>query len=238
MPITNGLPTRQADDASGTVTPSRADSYLGACVTPLSSKEYGAVSEGSYFIACTPTAGTGIIGHAAPTTFDEAKPILVLYNASTTKYVYPQFIQLNETVASVGGTRMQFSLTTDNGNRVSSAGTALTINNANGASSVATAVTATFGAVVGTAATGARKYYGDIVFRQTTIDIIGDNYTIVFGAPSSNGGASSKVATLIDSSRVAPPIAIGPGQSFTMVQWAASQSTGPTFQVIAGWIER
>ena len=30
--------------------------------------------EGSYFTAITPTSGTGIIGHAAPTTFDEAKP--------------------------------------------------------------------------------------------------------------------------------------------------------------------
>lgn len=206
---------------------------------PLSVQNLGAATEGSYFVGITPTSGTGIIGHAAPTTFDETKPYILLYNASTTKTLYPQFVQFNETVASVGGTVMRFVPCVDNGNRWSSAGTDLTVANANGASTIATsATTAKVGAVVATAATAARKNYGDIVFRGTTIDIIGDNYTIVFGAPSSNGGASSKVATLVDSSRVAPAIAVGPGQSFLLHQWAASQSTGPTFQVIMGWIER
>jgi hypothetical protein len=238
MPIAGALPTRNADGTAAS-NPNRSDNYGGAFTTPLSVQALGNATEGSYFVGITPTSGTGIIGHAAPTTFDETKPYLLLYNSSATKFLYPQFIQFNETVASVGGTVMRFVPVIDNGNRWSSAGTDLTVSNTNGASSIATvATTAKVGAVIATAVTAGVRRYGDIVFRGTTIDIIGDNYTIVFGAPSSNGGASSKVATLIDSSRVAPALAVGPGQSFLLHQWAAGQSTGPTFQCILGWIER
>lgn len=238
MAYQSALPTKNAD-SSAIATPTRTGAYNEAYVTPITNKEFFLADEGSYFTAITPTSGTGIIGHAAPTTFDETKPYLVLYNASTTKSLYPQFISFNETVASVGGTVMRFVPCIDNGNRYSSAGTALTINNNNGASATATGITTAYvGAVVATAATAGRRNYGDIVFRGTTIDIIGDHYTIIFGAPSSNGGASSKVATLIDSSRVAPPLVVGPGQSFLLHQWATSQSTGPTFQVLMGWVER
>lgn len=238
MAIQNGLPTRNADSSTAQ-SPSRADSYLGAFTTPLTGKEYGAVSEGSYFVGITPTSGTGIIGHAAPTTFDETKPYILLYNSSTTKYIYPQYVSFNETVASVGGTVMRFVPCVDNTNRYTSGGTALTVNNANGGSSIASVATTAFvGAMTAAAATAGRRNYGDVVFRGTTIDIIGDHYTIVFGPTSSNGGATSKVATLIDSSRVVAPIAVGPGQSFLLHQWAAAQSTGPTFQVQIGWIER
>lgn len=237
MTVNQNLPT--AISAGIASVPSRADQYLGAYTSPITSKEWMTADEGTYFIGITPTSGTGIIGHAAPTTFDETKPYLLLYNSSTTKRLYPQFIQFNETVASIGGTVMRFVPCIDNTNRYSSAGTDLTVSNAFGASTNATvATTAKVGAVVASAATVARKNYGDIVFRGTTIDIIGDNYTIVFGTPSSNGGASSKVATLVDSSRVAAPLVVGPGQSFLLHQWGAAQSTGPTFQVIMGWIER
>jgi hypothetical protein len=230
------LPGANADGTAAT--PSRAGTYLEAVVQALSAKEHGFVAEGTYFNAFTPTSGTGIIGHAAPTTFDATKPYLLLHNGSATKTLYPQYITFNETVASAGGAVVRFVPVIDTVNRYASAGTALTITNCNAASTIATAVTTAFcGAVVASAAVGA-KQYGDIVFRGTTIDIIGDNYTIVFGAPSSNGGASSKVATLIDSSRVAPPLAVGPGQCFLLHQWAASQSTGPTFQVNMGWTER
>lgn len=237
MAVNNNLPTAIQNGVASV--PSRAGTYLEAYNAPLTAKEMYYADEGSYFVGITPTSGTGVIGHAAPTTFDETKPYLLLYNSSTTKRLYPQFIQFNETVASVGGTVMRFVVCVDNTNRYSSAGSDLTVSNANGASSTATAATtAKVGAVVAAAATAARRNYGDIVFRGTTIDIIGDNYTIVFGAPSSNGGASSKVATLIDSSRVAAPVVVGPGQSLLVHQWASSQSTGPTFQVIMGWVER
>lgn len=237
MAITSALGTYNGDSSAAN-TPSRTGSYLEAYVAPVTNKELYTADEGSYWTFITPTSGTGIIGHAAPTTFDETKPYLLIYNG-TAKRLYPQFIDFNETVAGVGGTGVTFVPCVDTGNRYSSAGTALTIQNSNLSSSQSSSgLVAYCGAVVATAATSARLQYGDVVFRGTTIDIIGDHYSLIFGAPSSNGGASSKVATLIDSSRIVQPVVVNPGQSFLLHQWRASQSTGPTFQVRMGALLR
>src|SRR6185436_3159749 len=124
MAVQQNLPTRNADSNTA-VAPSRADAYLGAMVNPLHANHLGSAIEGSLFVGITPTSGTGVIGHAAPTTFDETKPYIVLYNSSTTKFIYPLFIVFNETAASVGGTVMRFVPCVDNGNRYSSAGSDL-----------------------------------------------------------------------------------------------------------------
>src|SRR5678815_1839365 len=126
MAIAQNLPGTNADGAGS---PARADQYLGAYVSPITGKEWLSADEGSYFTAVSPTPGTGIIGHAAPTTFDEAKPYLVLYNGGS-KRIYPQFLRLHETVASVGGVIVQLTITSDVGNRRASAGTAMTVSKA------------------------------------------------------------------------------------------------------------
>lgn len=236
MSVNRALPTATAD-GTASVTPTRTGLYGEAYALAITNKEWAAADEGSYFVGITPTAGTGIIGHAAPTTFDEAKPYIVLYNGNTSKYLYPQFLHLHETVASVGGARVQFTITADDGNRRSSAGTALVINNVNSGSSMATGVVGYIGAVVGTAATGARRLLGNVVFRGT-IDIIEDDYLMVWGAPNAMSGSTSRVATVAEASRVLAPLAIAPGDSLCITQWAAAQSTGPTFEAIFGWIER
>ncbi len=226
-------------DSSAVANPDRADGYKGAIVTPLSGKDWFSSAEGSYYTACSPTPGTGVIGHAAPTTFDEAKPYLLIFNGHATKSLYPQFLQLNETVASVGGTRVQLTMTIDNGNRYSSAGTAMTVANTNMRSeNSGAAVLAYQGAVVGTAASSARRLVGNIVLRGGVIDIIQDFYQIVWGAPDGVSNSSSRVATVAEVSRTAPPVCVGPGQSFMLTQWVASQSTGPTWEALFGFILR
>lgn len=230
------IPTANPD-GSGAATPTRTGTYGEAYNVPISNKELFTADEGSYFTAISPTAGTGIIGHPAPTTFDEAKPYLVVYNGHATKRLYPQFLHLHETVASVGGTRLQLTVTTDTGNRRSSAGTALVINNVNQASDVSGAdVIATAGAVVGTAATASRRLLGNYVFRGT-IDIIEDDYLLVFGSPS-GVTYGARPATVSSMSKTASPIVLGPGHSLCITQWAASQSTGPTYEVIFAFLLR
>lgn len=238
MAIATRLPTLNAD-SSAVVVPSRADGYLGAVTSPLSGKELFQAAEGSYFTACSPTPGTGVIGHAAPTTFDEAKPYLLVYNGHATKSLYPQFLQLNETVASVGGVRVQLTMTIDSGNRYSSAGTAMTVNNTNMASSISGSDVLCYqGAVVATAASGSRRLVGNIILRGGVIDIIQDFYQIVWGAPDGVSNSSSRVATVAEVSRTAPPVCVGPGQSFLLTQWVASQSTGPTWEALFGFVLR
>ena len=237
MAIAVARPTTAAD-SSQAQSPNRADNYLGAFVSPLTSKDWFAAAEGSYFTAISPTPGTGVIGHPAPTSFDEAKPYFLVYNGSALN-LYPQFLQLNETVASIGGTQVQFTQTIDAGNRYSSAGTAMTVNNTNMASANSAALVLCYqGAVVGTAASGSRRVIANTVFRSGVIDIIRDQYQLVWGAPDGTATTASRVATVAEFSRVCPPVCVGPGQSLCLVQWAAAQSTGPTWEALFGFILR
>ena len=85
MTVQNLVTTPQAENT--TANPSRADGYLGAWTLPVSGKELGSVAEGTYFTAISPTSGTGLLGHAAPTTFDQTKAFIYLYNGGT-KTIY------------------------------------------------------------------------------------------------------------------------------------------------------
>lgn len=224
-------------DSTQDAAPGRGGRYAERYVAPIVNNNMFAGDEGSYFQAISATPGTGVIGHAAPTTFDETKPYLLLYNGGTTR-VYPQFLRFYETVVSTAAVRVQFTVVTDTGNRYSSAGTALTINNVNQDSALAaTGILAYQGAVVATAASASRRILDHIVFRGT-IDVVEDCYTIAFGAPDGMANGSSRAATVQDAGRVTGPICIGPNQSLLIHQWSASQSTGPTLQVTLGFIAR
>jgi hypothetical protein len=235
MAFARDLPTANAD-GSVVATPSRTGTYAEAYANVITNKELFTADEGSYFTAISPTPGTGIIGHAAPTTFDETKPYLTLFNGGT-KRIYPQFLRLYETVASVGGARVQFTVCTDTGNRRSSAGTAMTVSKARLGASASSLATVFQGAVVASAATGARVIHDHIVFRGT-IDIIEDCYEIVFGGLGGGNMTASRVATVADASRTASPIVVEPGNTFLIHQWAGAQSTGPTWIATLGYIER
>ncbi len=237
MAVQNALPASVTSDGANPASGNRLDSYAEPYTALVTSKEFFSCVEGSHFVAVTPTPGTGIIGHAAPTTFDEAKPYIVVYNGHPSKTLYPQFLHLHETVASAGGARVQFTITTDVGNRRSSAGTALTVASTNTSVTNDATTAAYIGAVIGTAATSARRIIANVVFRGT-IDIIEDDYQIVWGAPDGVGNSSSRVATVAEVSRVVPPMGIGPGASMCLTQWATAQSTGPTFEAYFSYILR
>ena len=229
-------PTSQVDNfVSGP--PSRAGRYSEAYSLPMTAKEWVVADEGSYFVAITPTPGTGIIGHATPTTFDETKPYLLVYNGGNNR-IYPQFLRMHETVASIGGTGLQMTIAVDQGNRFSSGGTALTKSNVNMDSVNTTAATITVGAVVASAASSSRRVLGHYVLRPLTlIDIIEDEYQLTWGAPDAFLNAVP-AATVSNIQCTLPPMVIGPGQSLLVHEWRASQSTGPTWEVVFGYIER
>ena len=87
------------------------------------------------------------------------------------------------------------------------------------------------------AATANRRILDHVVFRGT-IDVVEDVYEFVFGAAGQGAQVASRPATVVDATRMLPPVVIGPGHSLLIHQWAAAQSTGPTFQVSFGYIER
>jgi hypothetical protein len=219
------------------------DGYGRAWSLPVTAKDWGAAAEGSYFTAVSGATagvgvpGTGIIGHAAPTTFDQTKPYLLVYNGSS-KMLWPSFLRLHDTVVSVGGTRMQFTVVRDVGNLYSSGGTAMTVNSTNSEAATAaySGVVITQGAVVCSAATSNAASMGNYCLRGT-IDVVEDTYTFVWGAPDGQVSAS-RVATVMDIAQPLPPMGIGPGKCLKIHQWQASQSTGPTFEAVFGFILR
>lgn len=235
MGVFRDRPNANADNMLGGP-PNRSSRYSESYSMQVTGKELVSADEGSYFTALSTTPGTGIIGHAAPTTFDATKPYFLLYNGGVNR-IYPQFLRLHDTVVSVGGARVQFTVVVDQGNRYSSAGTALTPKNVNMDSVISSAASIYQGAVVATAASASVRTLDHLVFRGT-IDVVEDVYEIVFGASDGSGQGGSRVATVGDFARLAPPVVVGPGQSLLIHQWAASQSTGPTFQVSFGYIER
>ena len=241
MSYARALPTANADGTT-IATPSRTGRYSEAYTLPVTGKELFFADEGSQFVAVNPTMGTGIVGHAAATTFDEAKALLVIYNGNTAASgirVYPQSILLDVTVVGVGHTRDQFSFTLDTGNRVSSAGTALTKANLNMDSGVTSGAIVTFGAVVTTAATTSRRLLGNYVVRGANIEVVWDQFEFIFGAPGgSTGGLLTPTTVATHFTRCLPPVVIGPGQSLCVHQWAASQSTGITFEPVINYVER
>jgi hypothetical protein len=237
MAVQRNIPTTPTADSAAVVSPTRTDQYGGAYVQPITDKEWPTADEGSHYVAISPTAGTGIIGHAAPTTFDETKAYFFVFNNGTNR-IYPQMLHLHDTVASAGGARVQFTMITDFSNRFSSGGTSITtINNMNTLSTRASGAVIYQGAVVLSAAGASRRLLGNYCFRGT-IDIIEDDYQFVWGSGDGTGPNASRPATVMDASRVLPPVVIGPGHCMALHQWAASQSTGPTFEMVFTWIER
>lgn len=237
MPVQNALPAAITSEGAANAAPTRLNSYQELFTALVTAKDFFTATEGSHYVASTPTPGTGIVGHAAPTTFDETKPYLILYNGHPSKVLYPQMLHLHETVASGSTVRVQMTVCTDAGVRRTSAGTALTVNNCNTAITGETTTQGWIGAVVASAQTSARRIMANVVFRGT-IDIVEDDYQIVWGAPDGVGNSSSRVATVAEVSRVLPPMAIGPGYSLLLHQWSASQATGPTHEAIFSYVLR
>ncbi|HYC99696.1 MAG TPA: hypothetical protein VEB22_00585, partial [Phycisphaerales bacterium] len=81
----NVIPVVQIQRAKGTpasegrAIPQRGTTYAEGVVLSVHQKQHTLADEGSYFVARNPTPGTGVAGHAAPTTLDDTKPFLELF---------------------------------------------------------------------------------------------------------------------------------------------------------------
>lgn len=199
---------------------------------------------GQYFTALNPTPGTGIAGHAAPTTFDATKPYLLVYNpVGSGVILYPMFLRLALTAASVGNTVQRFTQVIDPGSstgatRYSSGGTQLNPKNLNMQSNNAPQGLVYAGAVVAAAANAGARTVANTTFR-TVLGVVGDTYQMSWAAPQMIDPASL-ITTGTAVSHVAygyGPTAIGPGGSFLVHQWAGSQSAAPSFEIEFGFIE-
>jgi len=234
MSVGIALPSANADAAA--IVPNRAGKYGEAYVNPITAKELYTADEGSYFMGLTPTPGTGVIGTVSIAAITDVSPTMVIYNGDSTKRLYPQFLNLHETVVSTSGARVQFTFYTDNINRWTSGGTALTISSTNSGGAANTTTAIHVGAITSPAASS-KVLIDHVVFRGT-IDVVEDQYEFIFGGVGGGNSSGSRVATVGDFSKTLPPVCLMPGHSIVMHQWAASQANAPTYEYRFGFILR
>ena len=210
-------------------------------VTSLAGARDTAIADaGNFFVGLTPTPGTGIISNGSVQAFTETTPYFVLYNSGSLN-IYPCHMRLHTTVVGATNSAAQnWTNTIDVGNRVTSGGTALTIANTNMSSNVKSAAVITVGAITATAATGARRIVGHQAVKFVNIETVHDCIQFNWGGPEQVDPCSliNNTSTLSHTTVNFAPICIGPNQSMVLVRWGASYTTGVTYEVEFGWIEK
>ena len=221
-------------------------------VAPLLNRDTALADLGYYYVATNPTPGTGIIGTATLTTLAlaEAAPFLVVYNGSSVGLnpvtLYPLYLRLTMTQANAAGLTMRFTLTIDQGNRITTfpaAAGVLTINNVNmGSPNRSQAqIYGNATALVTNGPTSQRRIIGNQAFRNGgVVSVIGDTYQFNFGSteqidPMSLVETGTAVCNVTYGFA---PVVLGPGQAFFVQTWAASQTTAPGFEIELGYIEK
>ena len=200
-----------------------------------------AADEGGYFIARNATPGTGQAGHAAPTTHDTAKPFVMLKNGAESggARVYLDYLKLVVTAAGTGGTLNYATHTVDKARTPGTGGVALTVVNVNMQATTSTVLSS---AIAGPIVPGeSNSGEARIVAHQrarTVIPVVGDVLLFKFGGEPI--GTAMILAGTAQLERVihCPPIVIGPGDSYHLVLWRASQSAAASYECEIGLWQR
>lgn len=200
--------------------------------------------EGGYFHASNPTPGTGIAGIAAADGYDAAEALWSLYNSATDAEgvrIYPDFIEIVNTVVDTNGTTIRVDVHMDNITRWSSGGSALTAVNTNMDSTESAKGVCRFGALVTTAASSSvRKLMGRPI--SSTDIVVGDVIRLEFG--ESKAGSFQGVTQEAEATAgrfwvlPCPPVVLGPGDNLLFTVNCASQSGAATWEINCGWYER
>lgn len=210
--------------------------------------------EGSYWIASTATPGTGIVlSVATGTTFADTQALIVLNNNDTTtasaigKTIYLDFITIVCTTTPTGTTVDYVAHRIDSAVR-GTAGTKLGANSTDAkpsnmafsGTSVGSAYALGASAVSVAASSNVRNVGRNVIRSASTPSwVIGDHVTIKFGsAEMAAGGVSIGATTASGITVFAPAVAIGPGQSYVMNEWATARSGALSGEIVMGWIER
>ena len=195
---------------------------------------------GAFYVGVTPTPGTGIISSGSVQAFTETTPYLVLFNSGLLT-IYPAHLRLHTTVVGATNSVAQnWTNTIDVGNRWSSGGTALTISNTNMNSANKSGAVINVGAVTASAASGVRRVIGHQAVKFVNIETVHDCIQFNWGGSQHVDPASliNNTTTISHTTVNFAPLAIGPNQSMVLVRWGASYTTGVTYEVEFGFIEK
>lgn len=221
----------------------RANRYGEARMEPVfSGKSHPHADEGAYFSAVTPTALTGIDA-AIATAYAATTPYLFLKNVdaagATAKRIYLDYIKLLCTVAPASGTALHVAGEVDDSTtRYTSGGTALTPVCPNMDETAGSGDTLYVGAITAAAAGANRRMvFRDVLDAQ--IPVVKSVYVIDFGGAQKG---STALGVITSAKRVvvsAPPVIIGPQQSFLLNLFSPSNSaTAGQYEVEIGYSKR
>jgi hypothetical protein len=242
------LPQAVPDSQSQDV---RLGRYGDVFVAPVYADYYALTGEGSYYVATNPTISTGIaFGAAASTTFsDTAGAGLVIMNTDQNpsgtfgKRLGIDYIKLICTTA-IGGTIttpfFQMAAKIDTTLRYVSGGTQIIPVSSNMDTSNTSVSKVFFGALTLSTPSSASR----IVFRQVgrgAAAMPGVNDVIIINFGSVEKAVAAQNAALAVPAQLcytAPPVELGPGQSFSLHSWAPAQTSAPVFEFEIGWFER
>jgi len=221
----------------------RGGRYGELYTVPIYPARSAIADEGAYFTVKNPTSGNGIATIAAATSDSALETYILMRNNAVAgqRRAYLDYLKLHCTAAGVGHTSSRYTMTIDNGVARYTSGAAMTAipTNVNMDSGEASICTCIAGPLITTAATSAARRVAHGVIRAAVINVVGDAHVFVFG-----GGGScayrgvAEGTTQMFSVIPAPPIVVGPQQSFLFSVWGASMSTGISFEIEMGWWER
>ncbi len=239
LKVSRGLPGTRLVDGSIDTESARGSGYGEPYVIPFSPKV--AADEGGYFIARTATPGTAQAGHAAPTTHDTAKPFVMLKNGAEAggMRVYLDYLKLLVTAAGTAGTVNYATHTVDKNRTAGTGGVALTVVNVNPQSTRSTVLSlALAGPIVPGESNSAEARIVAHQRARTVIPVVGDVLLFKFGGDPAVSGAVMAGTTELERIIHCPPIILGPGDSYHLVLWRASQSAAASYEVEIGLWER
>jgi hypothetical protein len=208
--------------------------------------------EGSYWIATTATPGTGItLTVATGTSFSDTQALIVLNNndsaTNTNRSLYLDFVTIICTTTPTGTTahfvahRIDGAVRGTAGTKLGATSTDAKQSNMNyGGTSIGSAYALGASAVSVAASASVRNVGRNVIRAASTPSwVVGDHVTIKFGsAEMAAGGVNLGATTASGITVYAPPLVIGPGQSYVMNEWATSRSGALSGEIVMGWVER
>ena len=232
--VSRALPEPRLVDGTVDTESPRRNGYGEDYVMPFSRRM--SVEEGSYRLLYSATPGTGVAGHAAPTTMDNTKPFVML-QAGAAKQVMLDYIKLVVTAAGTAGTLNYATGLLATSSTYTSGGADLTTSNPNGGLNEQSGLLLSkVGAVVAVAGSAERQVHHQRV--RTVIPVVGDVIIFNFGTDANGSSAVLGGTTELERVIACPPVIIAPQQFYKLVLWRASQSAAASYEVEIGLWER
>lgn len=251
--VARALPMASVDGSrDGEV--SRLGRYRDCAVMPFGGFRQNLADEGSYFVATTPTPGTGIAEFSASTSFSDTRAFIVVQNAdqaanAQSRRLYLDYIKLMMTGTAPAGTTVQhFAAKRSTISREPTTAanktllTPVNMASASGRASIARPMCYSVAAAMAVPASDPKDPVIGRCSIPTSLGITGDEYILKFGGedlgatPGLTAVRATAAARLVG---VMPPVVLEPGEWFVLHRWWPTEATNfPTYEIEMAWWER